>query len=163
MICIPCMDLFDIFAILTTFSALLGCLNYRLFHLPGIIGLMLSTLILSSALIIAGQFGWAVKKDVLGVLRNIDFNRLLLNGMLGFLLFAGVLNVELNELMKQKWVVVFLATGAVFQGLLYGCYFLGGGPGTDHRKTHEAVGETGTLIKGFHAFPHRIRIQQLSF
>ena len=33
--------------------------------------------------------------------------------MLGFLLFAGALNVELNELMKQKWVVIALATGAV--------------------------------------------------
>ena len=107
------MDLFDIFSILISFSALFGYLNYRYFHLPRTIGLMLSALILSSALIIAGQFGWAGKEEVLGVLRSIDFNRLLLNGMLGFLLFAGALNVELNELMKQKWVVASLATGAV--------------------------------------------------
>ena len=107
------MDLFDIFSILISFSALFGYLNYRYFHLPRTIGLMLSALILSSALIIAGQFGWAGKEGVLGVLRSIDFNRLLLNGMLGFLLFAGALNVELNELMKQKWVVASLATGAV--------------------------------------------------
>lgn len=107
------MDLFDIFSILISFSALFGYLNYRYFHLPRTIGLMLSALILSSALITAGQFGWAGKEEVLGVLRNIDFNRLLLNGMLGFLLFAGALNVELNELIKQKWVVASLATGAV--------------------------------------------------
>ena len=107
------MDLFDIFSILISFSALFGYLNYRYFHLPRTIGLMLSALILSSALIIAGQFGWAGKEGVLGVLRSIDFNRLLLNGMLGFLLFAGALNVELNELIKQKWVVASLATGAV--------------------------------------------------
>ena len=107
------MDLFDIFSILISFSALFGYLNCRYFHLPRTIGLMLSALILSSALIIAGQFGWAGKEGVLGVLRSIDFNRLLLNGMLSFLLFAGALNVELNELMKQKWVVASLATGAV--------------------------------------------------
>ncbi len=107
------MDIFDIFSILISFSALFGYLNYRYFHLPRTIGLMLAALILSSALIIAGQFGWAGKEEVLGVLRSIDFNRLLLNGMLGFLLFAGALNVELNELMKQKWVVASLATGAV--------------------------------------------------
>jgi len=113
------MDLFDIFSILISFSALFGYLNYRYFHLPRTIGLMLSALILSSALIIAGQFGWAGKEEVLGVLRSIDFNRLLLNGMLGFLLFAGALNVELNELMKQKWVVASLATGAVVLSTLF--------------------------------------------
>jgi monovalent cation:H+ antiporter, CPA1 family len=107
------MDIFNIFTILITFSALFGYLNYRYFHLPRTIGLMLAALILSAALIIAGQCGWAGKEQVLSVLRSIDFNRLLLNGMLGFLLFAGALNVELNELMKQKWVVASLATGAV--------------------------------------------------
>jgi len=113
------MDIFDIFTILITFSALFGYLNYRYFHLPSTIGLMLSALIFSSALIIAGQFGWAGKEEVLGVLRSIDFNRLLLNGMLGFLLFAGALNVELNELMNQKWVVASLATGAVVLSTLF--------------------------------------------
>jgi len=113
------MDMFDVFSVLVPFSALFGYLNYRYFHLPRTIGLMLSALILSSALIIAGQFGWAGKEEVLGVLRSIDFNRLLLNGMLGFLLFAGALNVELNELMNQKWVVASLATGAVVLSTLF--------------------------------------------
>jgi CPA1 family monovalent cation:H+ antiporter len=107
------MDMFDIIAVLIPFSALFAYLNYRYFHLPRTIGLMLSALILSSGLIIAGQFGWAIKEQVLDILRNIDFNRLLLHGMLGFLLFAGALDVELNELMKQKWVIIALATGAV--------------------------------------------------
>ena len=107
------MDIFGILTFLIPFSAFFAYLNYRYFHLPRTIGLMLSALILSSALIIAGQFGWAFKGVALDVVRKIDFNRLLLQGMLGFLLFAGALNVELNELMKQKWVVTVLATGAV--------------------------------------------------
>jgi monovalent cation:H+ antiporter, CPA1 family len=107
------MDIYNLFVVLITFSALFSYLNYQYFHLPRTIGLMLFALILSSALIVAGQFGWALKKEVSDVLRNIDFNRLLLNGMLGFLLFAGALNVELNELMKQKWIVISLATGGV--------------------------------------------------
>ncbi len=113
------MDIFSIFTILITFSALFSYLNYRYLRLPRTIGLMLSALILSSALILAGQFGWAGKEEVLNVLRSIDFNRLLLNGMLGFLLFAGALNVELNELMKQKWVVSSLATGGVVLSTLF--------------------------------------------
>ncbi|MFZ0611717.1 MAG: sodium:proton antiporter [Desulfobacterales bacterium] len=107
------MHILDIIAILITFSAVFSYFNYRYFHLPRTIGLMLSALILSSGLIIAGQFGWDVKDQVLAIVRSIDFNRLLLNGILGFLLFAGALNVELNELIIQKWVVFSLATAGV--------------------------------------------------
>ena len=50
------MDLFDIITILITFSALFSYLNYRYFHLPRTVGLMLTSLILSSSLILFGQF-----------------------------------------------------------------------------------------------------------
>jgi hypothetical protein len=40
-------------------------------------------------LIVAGQLGWDVKNQALTIARSNDFNRVLLNGMLGFLLFAG--------------------------------------------------------------------------
>ncbi|MFZ1201628.1 MAG: cation:proton antiporter, partial [Desulfobacterales bacterium] len=112
------MHIIDIIAILITFSAVFSYFNYRYFHLPRTIGLMLAALILSSGLIIAGQFGWDVKDQVLAIVRSIDFNRLLLNGMLGFLLFAGALNVELNELIIQKWVVFSLATAGVILSTL---------------------------------------------
>ncbi|MFZ0131236.1 MAG: sodium:proton antiporter [Desulfobacterales bacterium] len=112
------MHIIDIIAILITFSAVFSYVNYRYFHLPRTIGLMLAALILSSGLIIAGQFGWDVKDQVLAIVRSIDFNRLLLNGMLGFLLFAGALNVELNELINQKWVVFSLATAGVILSTL---------------------------------------------
>lgn len=105
------MDIIDIIAILITFSATFSYFNYQYFHLPRTIGLMLSALILASGLTVIGQHGWDVKKQALTIARSIDFNRVLLNGMLGFLLFAGALNVELNELINQKWVVFSLANG----------------------------------------------------
>jgi CPA1 family monovalent cation:H+ antiporter len=109
------MDVIDIMSALIAFSAVFSFVNDKYFQLPRTIGLMLFALILSLGLLIAGQFGWGVEKDALGLLRQLDFNRLLLQGMLGFLLFAGALDVEINELMKQKWVVLSLATfGVIF-------------------------------------------------
>jgi len=117
------MDIIDIIAILITFSAVFSYFNYQYFHLPRTIGLLLSALILASGLIVAGQLGWDVKNQALTIARSIDFNRVLLNGMLGFLLFAGALNVELNELINQKWVVFSLATGGVILStIMVGCF-----------------------------------------
>ena len=116
------MDIFDIITILMVFIALFSYLNYRYFHLPRSIGLMLASLILSSVLIVAGQFDESFRQNILAVIGQIDFHRLLLQGLLGFLLFAGALNVDLNRLMEEKWVIVSLATA----GVILSTFIVGG-------------------------------------
>ena len=116
------MDIFDIITILMVFIALFSYLNYRYFHLPRSVGLMLASLILSSVLIVAGQFDELFRQDILAVIGKIDFHRLLLQGLLGFLLFAGALNVDLNRLMEEKWVIVSLATA----GVILSTFIVGG-------------------------------------
>jgi CPA1 family monovalent cation:H+ antiporter len=74
---------------------------------------MLFALLLSLALILLGRFGLEFKKEALDVVGRIDFNRFLLQGVLAFLLFAGALHVEANELIRQKWTVFLLATVGV--------------------------------------------------
>ena len=113
------MDVFDIVSALIAFSAVFSFINYKYLQLPRTIGLMLFALVLSLGVIIAGQFGWGIERDAFRLMSKLDFNRLLLGGMLGFLLFAGALDVELNELMNQKWVVLSLATfGVLFSTFL---------------------------------------------
>jgi len=107
------MDIFTVISILVSLSAAFSFVNYRYFRLPRTIGLMLFALALSLALILAGKFGWDVRQQALGIVRQIDFNRLLLQGMLGFLLFAGALHVEINELIQQKWMIFLLTTAGV--------------------------------------------------
>jgi monovalent cation:H+ antiporter, CPA1 family len=46
--------------------------------------------------------------------RDIDFSKAVLNGMLAFLLFAGALNVDLSRLRERKWIVGTMATVGVF-------------------------------------------------
>jgi CPA1 family monovalent cation:H+ antiporter len=50
-----------------------------------------------------------VRREVLG----IDFADALLQGMLGFLLFAGALHVDFEALRDQKWIVALLASVGV--------------------------------------------------
>jgi CPA1 family monovalent cation:H+ antiporter len=57
------------------------------------------------------------------MLASIDFSEALLQGMLGFLLFAGALHVDLRELAKHKWAVMVLASASVVGATL----LIGGG------------------------------------
>ena len=106
------MDLFNIIGVLISLSAVFSFLNDRYFRLPRTIGLMLFAMVLSLALIAVGRIGWDVRDPAAALIQRIDFNRLLLQGMLGFLLFAGALHVEANELLRHKWIIFLLSTTA---------------------------------------------------
>ena len=115
------MDILTIFSILISLSAVFSFINYLYFHLPRTIGLMLFALVLSIVLIIIGHTGWDVRDQAAGLIQRIDFNRFLLQGMLGFLLFAGALHVEANELLQHKWIIFSLATaGTILSTCLVG-------------------------------------------
>jgi len=78
------MDIFTIITVLISFSAVFSFINYRYFRLPRTIGLMLFALVLSVVLIVVGRTGWDVRDQATELIQRIDFNRLLLQGMLGF-------------------------------------------------------------------------------
>jgi CPA1 family monovalent cation:H+ antiporter len=124
------MDTLDLAAILVTASALFSFINHRYIKLPTTIGLMLIALVVSLLLLGAGLLGLA-QLDVHAkeILAGIDFNLTLMQGMLSFLLFAGALHINLDDLAKQKWVISSLATlGIITSTFLIGgaAYFLFG-------------------------------------
>ena len=104
------MDLFDIITVLITLSAFFAYVNHRYLRLQRVIGLLLFGLFLSFVIVVVGVFDPATKDYLLGLVRHLDFNRLLLHGMLAFLLFAGPLNVDADCLLQEEWVVLSLAT-----------------------------------------------------
>jgi CPA1 family monovalent cation:H+ antiporter len=117
------MDFIDIITILITLAALFSYLNYRFFHLPNTIGLMLCGLIMSLCLIALGPIDTSVKTDAARIIQSIDFNDLLLHGMLSFLLFAGALHININDLLEQKWVISSLATvGIILSTFIVGSF-----------------------------------------
>ena len=104
------MDLFNILAILLTLTALFSYLNHRYIGLPVTIGVMLIALSMSLLLNLLGSFGLDLEEQVERMLREIDFDKTLLHGMLSFLLFAGALHINLNDLAERKWSISLLAT-----------------------------------------------------
>jgi len=115
------MDIVTIISVLISLSAVFSFINYRYFRLPRTIGLMLFALVLSIVLIVIGRTGWDLRGQAAVLIQRIDFNRFLLQGVLGFLLFAGALHVEANELMQHKWIIFSLATaGTIFSTFLVG-------------------------------------------
>lgn len=115
------MELFEIVAGLLTLAALFSFLNYHFFRLPTTIGLMLYSLLLSVAIIIVGYFFPAFEEGIVDSVAHIDFNETVMHGMLGFLLFAGSLHINLGDL-SRHWVLIglLITVGVVISTLLVG-------------------------------------------
>src|SRR3954466_2730645 len=107
------MGIFDLTAALLTLAAIFAYLNYRFIKLPMTIGVMLLAMLASLALIGIGRFSPGLRDHAAGILNHIDFESLLLHGMLSLLLFAGSLHVDLGELRSEKAAVSLLATAGV--------------------------------------------------
>lgn len=115
------MTLFEIFALLITLTALLGYLNERFVKLPTTIGVTLGGLVLSLALVGLNSFGYDAAGWAERVLTEVDFDSLLMGGLLSFLLFAGALHINVNELLQERWTILILATvGIVVSTFLIG-------------------------------------------
>ena len=100
-------------ASLVTLAALFSYLNYRYVRLPSTIGVMAIALLLSLLLVAFSELGGVgdpLKQQAAAPLHALDFNTLLLDGILPFLLFAGALHINLSELGQQKWAITLLAT-----------------------------------------------------
>ena len=104
------MDLIQTFAALISLAALFSYINHRFIKLPTTIGLLIISLLLSLALIGLGKFGFPLESYALHLLKEVDFNKALMEGMLSALLFAGALHVSLEDLKQQKWIVAVLAS-----------------------------------------------------
>ena len=115
------MNLFNIIAILITLSAVFSYINYKYFRFPASIGLMLIALLMSFGLITLNHFGLNLVPKVTLLLKSIDFSEALMHGMLSFLLFAGALHININDLAREKWTITILATiGVVLSTVIVG-------------------------------------------
>lgn len=109
------MSLLSITSILITVSALFAWLNYHTLKLPTTIGIMVISLLFSLFLVLLGALGFEQGVNMAEQLvAQIDFNEALLTGMLGFLLFAGAMHVNLDDLIEAKWVIGLLASVGLF-------------------------------------------------
>jgi len=104
------MELLSILTILIVFAALFGYLNVRFLKLPVTIGLMVISLAFSLLTIGISRYYPAIFEFEKSLVEQIDFHRLLMEGMLSFLLFAGALHVDFRQLKAYRWPILMFAT-----------------------------------------------------
>jgi CPA1 family monovalent cation:H+ antiporter len=104
------MGLFNILALLLALTALFSYLNHRTLRLPTTIGVMLISLVFSLALVAIGALLPGTDAWARELVANLHFDETLLHGMLSFLLFAGAIHVNFDDLYRNKWIIGTLAT-----------------------------------------------------
>ncbi len=107
------MSVLELAAALIVLAALFSYLNYKLLKLPTAIGTMVLTLAASLLLVLAGLYYPGLEARARMQVQQIDVQEAFLEGMLGFMLFAGSLQINLADLAARKWPVAILSTVGV--------------------------------------------------
>jgi CPA1 family monovalent cation:H+ antiporter len=107
------MDYYSIITILIVLSALFGYLNVRFLKLPITIGLMVITIVFTMVVLAISQFDDTLLLHEKHLISSIDFKAVLFDIMLSFLLFAGALHTNFEQLKIQRWPVLVFATAGV--------------------------------------------------
>ena len=115
------MDYFLIIAVLVFLSAMFGYLNVRFLKLPNTIGLMLITILFTLGVFALSYFDDTLLNAERYIITQIDFKSILLDVMLSFLLFAGALHTNFEQLKVQRWpILVFSTLGVLVSTFLVG-------------------------------------------
>ena len=103
------MSTLEIISVLVATAALYGWLSSRVLRLPITIGTMLLTVLSTLTLATVGHLAPAVQAWADHLARSIDFESLILHGMLPLLLFAGAFLLDLEHLEREKLPVAVLS------------------------------------------------------
>ena len=113
------MTLFTLCSIIIALSAMFGYVNARFLRLPNTIGLMIVAIGFTLFLFATTLFTDRFLDGAHYLISLIDFQDVLLNVMLGFLLFAGAIHTNFDQLRVQRWpVLVFSTLGVLISTFL---------------------------------------------
>lgn len=103
------MTILQITSLLIVLAGVFGAINYLVLKLPPAIGILVVALLASFGVLALDLLlpALGMADQIRGIVTSIDFSDALLEGMLGLLLFAGALHVQISDL-RQQWRVVFL-------------------------------------------------------
>ncbi|PSL46040.1 sodium/proton antiporter (CPA1 family) [Chitinophaga niastensis] len=115
------MDTFTLITALVTISSLIAYINNRFIKLPGTIGVIVVSLLLSVLILLTGKIFPNAYTFIKDLTSGIDFTGTLLDVMLGFLLFASALHFDFNKLKEQRYPVLVLSTvGVIGSTFIFG-------------------------------------------
>ena len=97
------MELYYSFSALIVLASIFAYLNHRFLKLPSTIGIMVIAIVVSIFLV---SFGEAVLPRTFGhlndLMNSIDFTEVLMGAMLNFLLFAGGIHINIDDLKEDN-------------------------------------------------------------
>ncbi len=121
------MHYFEIASILVMMSAVFGYLNEKYLKLPTTIGLMLIAIIFTFLVIVFSYINPTLLNQQKELISQIDFSTVLLDMMLSFMLFAGAMHTNFEQLKVQRRPVFgFAVIGTLISTFLVGAliYFV---------------------------------------
>tara|TARA_R110002012_G_scaffold58359_5_gene151382 strand:+ start:1211 stop:2488 length:1278 start_codon:yes stop_codon:yes gene_type:complete len=103
------MSVFSLISILITLAAVSSYVNYRFIKLPTTIGVMLVALVASFVLILITPYTAGLHDQATALVARINFDQVVLHGMLAFLLFAAAIHVKFDNLLEEWLPIALLA------------------------------------------------------
>ena len=115
------MNVLELTTILLLLASVFSIINLRLLKLPQTIGLMVLAIGLSISVLAIGFISPHFLETATSLIQSFDFEVLLIDVMLPFLLFAGAISVNVHELLKDKVTILLLASfGVIFSTFVVG-------------------------------------------
>lgn len=109
------------FILLLAISTLFTIINRKYLKLPATIGILILGMLLSLSVLGFKLISNEIYNDIPHILSDLDFHDFLMNIILGFLLFAGAMNIDFTALREQKWsIFLFAVLGTLISTVLIG-------------------------------------------
>ncbi|MDC9722768.1 MAG: sodium:proton antiporter [Urechidicola sp.] len=117
------MDVFFVITILVVLSAIFGYINVRFLKRPNTIGLMVITILFTLVVFVISFYDDTLLESEKHFIKQINFETVLLDVMLSFLLFAGALHTSFQQLkVQRKPILVFATFGTLLSTLIVGVF-----------------------------------------
>lgn len=113
------MGIYQYLILLISLSAAFAYINQRWIKLPFVIGLFFLTTVLSIAVLILGQYVDMSIDSYVARLEEVKIDDIILNILLGFLLFAGALHTNWADIKRQiKAITIFSVAGVIISTII---------------------------------------------
>jgi len=117
------MDIFFVITVLVVLSAIFGYINVRFLKLPNTIGLMAITILFTLVVFAISFYDDTLLEREKAFIMQINFETVLLDIMLSFLLFAGALHTSFQQLkVQRKPIMVFATFGTLLSTFIVGVF-----------------------------------------
>ena len=114
------MELYYAFSVIIVLAALFSYVNVRYVKLPMTIGIMVIAMMVSVGVrLFGGEIFSGLAHRLESLLQGFDFTEILMGAMLNFLLFAGALHININDLKSHRLPIFTYATVSVVLSAIF--------------------------------------------